>query len=89
MLSLWDPYDLSMFPSDEYDSYAAEIFAYVNRHSNLNAKELADFVYNILHNGMKVIGKKDEYIEIAKLNNFGCEKFAELLISICEMKDNF
>ena len=82
MLRLWDPYDLFMFPEDEYDSYAIKIFAYINEMRVLNVEELAKFTYTILHNGMKVIGKKEEYIEIQRLNIFGCKKFAELLLSI-------
>lgn len=48
LLDLWDPYEIYLFPKDEYTSYAIKIHEFIEKHEILNIETLANFVFAIL-----------------------------------------
>ena len=70
LLDLWDPYEIYLFPQDEYTSYALKIYEFIENSKNLNLETLTNFVFAILppmikdnHNN---ILSKVEYERFAK-----------------------
>lgn len=78
MLRLWDPFELYIFPQDEYDSYAKSIHEFISNTEILTITNLTDFVYELLREGMRIKGSKDSYIEIEKLDKDSSMRFSEL-----------
>lgn len=48
LLDLWDPYEIYLFPKDEYTSYAIKIQKFLETEKNIDCDVLADFVFEIL-----------------------------------------
>ena len=48
LLDLWDPYDLYLFPHDEYTPYAMKIYKLIVEDENVSIDTLTNFVYTIL-----------------------------------------
>ena len=48
LLDLWDPYEIYLFPQDEYTSYALKIYEFIENSKNLNLDTLTNFVFAIL-----------------------------------------
>ena len=48
LLGLWDPYNLYLFPKDEYAIYANEIQKFIIEHKDLDVDSLTNFVFQIL-----------------------------------------
>ena len=71
MLNLWDPYNIYLFPDDEYICYALKINEFIKCNNNVNEETLVDYVYNILPPTLKFdvndVIAKVEYFRFAKL----------------------
>ncbi len=86
ILRLWDPYNLVLFPADEYDSYAQKIFTYYNSNNLISVNQLTNYVFEILKHGLMSTDGKQEYNLDLYFNIYECERFAELFFEI--LKNN-
>lgn len=70
LLDLWDPYEIYLFPQDEYTSYAMKIHDFIEKSKDLNVEMLTNFVFSILppiiENNENTILAKIEYERFAK-----------------------
>ena len=70
LLDLWDPYEIYLFPQDEYTSYAMKIHEFIEKSKDLNVEMLTNFVFAILppirKNYENNILSKVEYERFAK-----------------------
>lgn len=68
LLDLWDPYNLYLFPQDEYTSYAIEIHEFFEKHEDIDIETLASFVFEILPpiTQNNIVLAKVEYERFAK-----------------------
>ena len=73
LLDLWDPYEIYLFPQDEYTSYALKIYEFIENSKNLNLETLTNFVFAILP---PMIKDNDNNI----LSKVEYERFAKTLL---------
>ncbi len=68
LLDLWDPYEIYLFPQDEYTSYALKIQEFIVEHHDISVDILTTFVFSILPpiNKTNYNITKVEYIRFAK-----------------------
>ena len=73
LLDLWDPYEIYLFPQDEYTSYALKIYEFIKNSKNHNLEILTNFVFAILP---PMIKDNDNNI----LSKVEYERFAKTLL---------
>ena len=74
LLDLWDPYDIYVFPSDEYTSYAIKIGQFIKEHKAISSDMLRDFVFSIL----------PPINEVEVLSKIEYDRFSKALLLILE-----
>lgn len=75
LLDLWDPYEIYLFPQDEYTSYAIKIHEFIEKSKNLNVETLTNFVFAIL----PPMSKENDNNVLSKVEY---ERFAKTLLLI-------
>ena len=75
LLDLWDPYEIYLFPQDEYTSYAMKIHEFIENPKNLNIETLTNFVFAIL----PPMSKDNENNILSKVEY---ERFAKTLLLV-------
>ncbi len=78
LLDLWDPYEIYLFPQDEYTSYAIKIHEFMKNHKDINLEMLTNFVFEILP---PIIKDSDNII----LSKVEYERFAKTLLLILKV----
>lgn len=78
LLDLWDPYEIYLFPQDEYTSYAIKIHEFIEKHKDINIETLTNFVFEIL----PPIIKDNDNIIVSKVEY---ERFAKTLLLILQV----
>ena len=68
LLDLWDPYEIYLFPKDEYTGYAIKIHEFIEKYKVIDIETLTNFVFTILPPISKDIDNisKVEYERFAK-----------------------
>ncbi len=75
LLDLWDPYEIYLFPQDEYTSYAMKIHEFIEKPKNLNIEKLTNFVFEIFPH----MSKDNENNILSKVEY---ERFAKTLLLV-------
>ena len=73
LLDLWDPYEIYLFPKDEYTGYAIKIHEFIEKHKVINIETLTNFVFTIL----PPISK-----DIDNISKVKYERFAKTLLLV-------
>ncbi len=73
LLDLWDPYEIYLFPKDEYTNYAVKIQEFIEEHKVSDIGTLANFVFAIL----PPINKDND-----TLSKIEYERFAKALLLV-------
>ncbi len=74
VLQLWDPYDLYLFPRDEYSDFVNPIYHVLKTNKSIETHELTDYLYKLI----PPIEKSDS-IMISKVEY---ERLSRLLINL-------
>ena len=80
LLDLWDPYEIYLFPQNEYTGYAIKIYEFIEKHKVSNIETLTNFVFAIL----PPISKNNDTI-----SKIEYERFANTLLLILKNKIDF
>lgn len=78
LLDLWDPYEIYLFPQDEYTSYAIGIHDFIEKHKEINIETLTNFVFEIL----PPITKDNDNNILSKVEY---ERFAKTLLLVLKV----
>ena len=80
LLDLWDPYEIYLFPQNEYTDYAIKIDKFIEEHEVSNIETLTNFVFTIL----PPISNDNDTI-----SKIEYERFAKTLLLILKNKIGF
>ena len=80
LLDLWDPYEIYLFPQNEYTDYAIKIDKFIEEHEVSNIETLTNFIFTIL----PPISKDNDTI-----SKIEYERFAKTLLLILKNKIDF
>ncbi len=84
IIRLWDPFNLVIFPNDEYDSYATSIYEFICNQQELTEEQLTDFVHALFYSAMSEKNNinSSDYICLDEMERASSKRFSELYFAI-------
>lgn len=70
ILQLWDPYNLYLFPNDEYLDFVNPIYDTLKTRKTIEIQELSEFIFNLIppiENSESLVISKVEYERVSRL----------------------